>query len=219
LIVGDHTASSGMVGVALAGDLSLAPTLSLGCRPIGEPLFITRANPGDNTIAELDGRGVLDVLTRLHDELDPHARALFERGLCIGLVMDADKREYGPRDYLIRDIVRVDTTAGRMRVAGPVANYQVVQFHLRDAATSTADLEQALAQRRAAHPRGGLLVSSVGRGQQLYGRRNHDSDVIRGHVGDVPLGGFFSAGEIGPVGARTFVHGYASVLGLFADGP
>lgn len=218
LIVGDVTSSRGLVGVALGGDLTLAPTLSLGCRPIGQPLFITRANPSDKAIVELDGRPVVEVLTRLYEDLDSRDRPLFERGLCIGLVMDDDKREYGPRDYLVRDIHRIDAAAGRIHVAGPVAKYQVVQFHLRDAATSTADLDQALAGCRTLEPRGGLLFSSVGRGQQLYGRRNHDSDMIRGRIGDVPLGGFFSAGEIGPVGARTFVHGYASVLGLFGQG-
>ena len=33
-------------------------------------------------------------------------------------------------------------------------------------------------------------------------------------VGDVPIGGFFCNGEIGPVGGSTFLHGYTSVFGI-----
>ncbi|MFW5920956.1 MAG: hypothetical protein ACOCUS_03895 [Polyangiales bacterium] len=38
---------------------------------------------------------------------------------------------------------------------------------------------------------------------------------IREALGDVPLGGFFGIGEIGPVGGRTFVRGSTSALGPF----
>jgi small ligand-binding sensory domain FIST len=31
----------------------------------------------------------------------------------------------------------------------------------------------------------------------------------------VPAGGFFCAGEIGPVGGRTFLHGFTATLALF----
>ena len=34
-------------------------------------------------------------------------------------------------------------------------------------------------------------------------------------MGDVPVGGFFCNGEIGPVGGTTFLHGYTSSFGLF----
>ena len=39
--------------------------------------------------------------------------------------------------------------------------------------------------------------------------------LFRARVGAVPLGGFFGNGEIGPVGAQTFLHGYTSAFGLF----
>ncbi len=55
----------------------------------------------------------------------------------------------------------------------------------------------------------------MGRGSLMYGTANHDSRVFRRIVGDVPLGGFFCNGEIGPVHRRTFLHGYTSAFGLF----
>jgi len=33
----------------------------------------------------------------------------------------------------------------------------------------------------------------------------------------VPTAGFFCNGEIGPVGGKTFVHGFTTVIGLFME--
>jgi small ligand-binding sensory domain FIST len=49
----------------------------------------------------------------------------------------------------------------------------------------------------------------------LYGRPNFDTGVFREHLGDVPVGGFFCSGEVGPVGYTTFLHSYTSAFGLF----
>jgi small ligand-binding sensory domain FIST len=49
----------------------------------------------------------------------------------------------------------------------------------------------------------------------LYGAPNHDTDLFRRHLGPVPIGGFFCAGEIGPVAGATHLHGYTSSIGIF----
>jgi small ligand-binding sensory domain FIST len=49
----------------------------------------------------------------------------------------------------------------------------------------------------------------------LYGAPDHDTDAFRRRAGDVPLGGFFCNGEIGPVHGTTYLHGYTSAFGLF----
>ena len=91
----------------------------------------------------------------------------------------------------------------------------MVQFHLRDARTSAADLDELLGRYARAARHGALLFSCLGRGEHLYGEPDHDTDAFRRHVGDVPLGGFFCNGEIGPVHGTTFLHGYTSAFGLF----
>ena len=58
-------------------------------------------------------------------------------------------------------------------------------------------------------------TACMGRGSLMYGSTNHDSRVFRRIVGDVPLGGFFCNGEVGPVAGKTFLHGYTSAFGLF----
>jgi small ligand-binding sensory domain FIST len=96
---------------------------------------------------------------------------------------------------------------------------QLVQFHLRDKVMSAEDLELMLSrykdQEISRNACGALLFSCLGRGQYLYGKPNHDSDMFRDQLGDIPLGGFFCNGEIGPVGNSTFLHGYTSSFGIF----
>ena len=94
-----------------------------------------------------------------------------------------------------------------------------MQFHLRDAVTSAEDLTAVLQRyamdNRENQAQGALLFSCLGRGENLYGRPNHDSGIFREQLGPVPLGGFFCNGEIGPVGGTTFLHGYTSSFAIF----
>jgi small ligand-binding sensory domain FIST len=94
---------------------------------------------------------------------------------------------------------------------------------VRDAATSAVDLDSLLAQTRARRPNdppsGALLFSCLGRGEHLYGRPDHDTRLLRDHLGPIPVGGFFCNGEIGPVHGTTFLHGYTSAFGLFSAPP
>jgi len=48
-------------------------------------------------------------------------------------------------------------------------------------------------------------------------RATMTSNWCRKNLGPVPVAGFFCNGEIGPVGARAFIHGFTSVVGLFLE--
>jgi small ligand-binding sensory domain FIST len=62
---------------------------------------------------------------------------------------------------------------------------------------------------------GGCLCSCNGRGQNLFGRPNHDAQMVQQRLGPLGLAGFFCNGEIGPVGERNFLHGFTASLALF----
>ena len=116
----------------------------------------------------------------------------------------------------MRNIVGVDANTGELAVGAKVRPWQVLQFLLRDAKTAEHDLSAHLERFRGPPPAGALMFSFVGRGQGLFWRADHDTDLFRARVGaGVPLGGFFGNGEIGPVGGQTFLHGYTSAFGLF----
>jgi small ligand-binding sensory domain FIST len=122
-------------------------------------------------------------------------------------------------DFLIRNVVGMEEGTGGLAIGELLREGQMVQFHLRDAETSADDLTAVLdryaTDNRENQVQGALLFSCLGRGQYLYGRPNHDTDIFREKLGSVPLGGFFCNGEIGPVSGTTFVHGYTSSFGLF----
>jgi small ligand-binding sensory domain FIST len=61
---------------------------------------------------------------------------------------------------------------------------------------------------------GGCLCSCNGRGQGLFGRPHHDAQMVQAHLGPLGVAGFFCNGEIGPVGDRSFLHGFTASLAL-----
>ena len=216
LFLGEHVHRSGLVGVALSGNLLVDTIVAQGCRPIGDPMFVTACDR--NVIRALDGQPPLKVLQELHDRLEPRDRQLARHSLFLGIVMKEDRQQYGQGDFLIRNLLGIDQSSGALAIGALVEPNAIVQFHLRDAETSAHDLEALLKRHSGADappPPGSLLFSCLGRGQFLYGRPDHDTDLLRRYLGDVPLGGFFCNGEIGPVHGTTFLHGYTSAFGLF----
>ncbi len=219
LYLGNRVYRSGAITLALTGDIEVDAVVAQGCRPIGDPMFVTGAH--ENLIREIDGHAPRDVLTDLFERVGPADRELFNQSLFLGLAMRRDASEYVPGDFLIRNILGMDPQSGALWVSAHVPNNSVVQFHLRDATTSAMDLERVLMSYRASQrfsPVGGaLLFSCAGRGMELYGQTDHDSNAFRRLIADVPLGGFFCDGEIGPVQNTTYLHGYTSSFAVFRE--
>jgi small ligand-binding sensory domain FIST len=214
----------GAVGVALGGALVVDTVVAQGCRAIGAPLRVTRAR--GNLIIELDGRPPLEVLRELLPRLSDRDQRLARSSLFLGISTDPLLDDPGPEDYLIRNILGVAPDTGALAVGELPRVGQAVRFHLRDALSSAEDLDQRFARyvaevlgdEKAARPGGALLFSCLGRGKNLYGRPDHDTDAFREKVGDLPLGGFFANGEIGPVRGTTYLHGFTSSFALFRPG-
>ena len=208
---------SGAIGLALTGNIALDALVAQGCRPIGQPLRVTKCDR--NILMELDGEPPLNVLRDLYSTLEPRDQSLLQNALFLGLVMDPMKSHFTQGDFLIRNIVGLDTEKGILAVGALLREGQLVQFHLRDAQTSAEDLEQVLStyQSRSGHDQvaGALLFSCLGRGEYLYGKGSHDTRLFQKKLGTLPIGGFFCNGEIGPVGGTTYLHGYTSCFALF----
>ena len=62
-------------------------------------------------------------------------------------------------------------------------------------------------------PAGALVFSCNGRGTAMFGPRDHDAAMVQRELGGAPAAGFFAAGEIGPVGGRSFLHGFTATRG------
>lgn len=219
LFLGEATHGAGAIGVAMRG-VKVTSLVAQGCKPIGNAMFVTRHQSiprGGDLLHELNGKPVVAVLRELFESLSIGDRALFQSSLFLGASFD-DKREYRRGDFLIRNIAGLQREGGQgLYVAADLSDYAVVQFHVRDAKTSSEELETLLRREREERgaAEGALLFSCLGRGQGLYGVPNHDSDAFHRELGEAPLGGFFCNGEIGPIRGRTFLHTYTSSFALF----
>ncbi len=216
----------GVVGVAISGSVTLDAIVAQGCRPIGRPFRIAASDR--NIVLELEecddfGGETQTPLAALQDilqDLSEADRELAQDSLQVGIVQNGFKENLQPGDFLIRNLLGVDPRLGALAVGDRLRVGQRIQFHLRDARTSADDLETLLIQYRSEHkladttPLGALMFACLGRGEGLYQKPNFDAQLFQEFVGDLPLGGFFCGGEIGPVGGTTFLHGYTSVFGI-----
>jgi len=213
----------GAVGVALTGAIAVDTLVAQGCRAIGEPMKITRAS--GNFVVELDGRPPLAVLKDLLPRLSERDQKLARSSLFLGVSLDPLVDDPDEPEYLIRNILGVSPDNGALAVGELVRVGQAVRFHLRDALSSSEDLDKLMARYAAdliarpgaPAPKGALLFSCLGRGQNLYGRPDHDTDLFKEKLGEVPLGGFFANGEIGSVRGATHLHGFTSSFALFRN--
>ncbi len=209
--------SEGAVGLAMTGNVHMETIISQGCRPIGRPMIITKAE--ENIVWELGGRQAIEVLREVLIGLSLAEQELAQRAIFAGLVINEMKAAFRPGDFLIRDLVGIDPPSGAIAVSDDVQVGQTMQFQLRDPGASRHELRRLMAERSAelhtTPPAGALLFNCVGRGKSFYGVSHHDMRTIRTFSGKLPVGGFFSNGEIGPVGGTNFLHGYTASLGLF----
>jgi small ligand-binding sensory domain FIST len=210
LVLDDEVVADGGVGVILPAEVATATVVSQGCRPIGQPMIVTRAE--GNLVHELAGRPALDRLDDLVRAAGPGERSLLASGLHFGIAIDEHRETFGRGDFLVRAVLGADRGRRALAVGQQVDVGTTVQFHVRDAAAADEDLRTMLAGR---HGDGALVFTCNGRGQRLFGEPHHDARVVHDLLDAPALAGMFCAGEIGPIGGRSFVHGFtASVLVL-----
>jgi small ligand-binding sensory domain FIST len=218
LFLDGRVLSRGAVGVHLPY-AEVHPLVAQGCRPVGDAYIITRAE--GNVILELGGRPPLARLREMAAALPGRDQELLAQGLQLGVVIDEYRAEPGQGDFLIRGVVGADSDSGAIAVGDEIQVGQTVQFHVRDAASADADLRRALERELAAlggrRSAGALLFTCNGRGSRLFAEPDHDAGLIAATLGDIPLAGFFCAGELGPVGGQNFLHTFTASIALFPD--
>jgi len=215
LLCEEGPVAGGAVGAVLRG-VELHPCVSQGARPVGPEMVVTGAE--ENVIHELASQPALERIKQAIGELDAHERALAGAGLLLGIVVDPNKPEYERGDFLVRGLVGVEEDTGALAVAAGVHVGQAVRMHVRDAASAHEDLLHALdreAESLEGPPAGALLFTCNGRGEGMFGVPDHDARAVAEAFANAPTGGFFCAGEIGPVGGRSFVHGFTATVAAF----
>ena len=163
----------------------------------------------------LGGRPALERLKAISEAAGPSERSLLSRGLQVGLVVDEHREVFRPGDFLVRGVLGADRTTGAVAIGDHAPIGSTVQFQVRDADAAIAELRQMAA---AWHADSALVFTCNGRGSNLFGRPGPDAEALVDGLDTTAVAGMFCAGEIGPIGARHFLHGFtASALLLGAE--
>ena len=209
LLLDGHLHSDGAVGVLLPPGIVTSAVVSQGCRPIGDPLVVTRSV--GTLIEELASEPALPRLLRTIEGLDTRDRNLAARGLHLGRVVDERKDVYERGDFLVRNVLGALREREAVAVGDEVDVGTIVQFHVRDAESADEDLRALLAGRAAS---GAVVFTCNGRGTHLFGEPHHDAEVVAAVTGGATAG-MFCAGELGPIGGRSWLHGFTASVLLF----
>ncbi|WP_145087795.1 FIST signal transduction protein [Anatilimnocola aggregata] len=216
LFCGREALVEGAVGVFVHGDIKLRSIVSQGCRPIGKPFVVTKAER--NVIHELGGKPALLQLKELFDTLPTREQVLVQRNLHVGRVVSEYQATFGQGDFLVRNVMGIDPNDGAIALGDYIRTGQTVQFHVRDQEAADAELKQMLnvvKKSGGPQPLAGLLFACNGRGSRMFSQSDHDAGLIAKLLGDIPLAGLFAAGEFGPVGHQNFLHGHTASIALF----
>jgi small ligand-binding sensory domain FIST len=210
LVLDGRLESDGAVGVVVGGAV-VSAVVSQGCRPIGDPMVVTRGER--QMIYELAGRPALEQVEHLVDRLSPEDLALARQGLHMGRVIDERRVDYTRGDFLVRAVLGGDREAGAIAVGDEIEVGATVQFQVRDAASADEDLRDLLSGHEAD---GALVFTCNGRGSHLFGEAHHDAALVDDLIG-APAAGMSCAGELGPVGGRSFLHSFTASVALFQE--
>jgi small ligand-binding sensory domain FIST len=215
LIMGRDTFAEGAVVAYLQGGVKMRTIVSQGCRPIGKPFVVTKAER--NVIIELGGRPAFTQLREIFQTLPTRDKQLVQTSLHIGRVVSEYRERFEQGDFLIRNVIGLDPQQGAIAVGDYIRPGQTVQFHVRDADAADGELKQLVAAVSAAGgaPAGGLLFACNGRGTRMFAEPHHDAQVIADKFGLIPVAGFFAMGELGAIGEQNFLHGHTASIVLF----
>lgn len=213
----DREIVSGGVAFGFKGGVNVRTLVSQGCRPVGEPLTITGAE--GHLVTTLGSRPAFTVLDETFGAMPEADKRIAAGNLFVGLAMSEYVDEYKTGDFLVRNLIGGDQQSGVLAIGAQPRVGQTLQFQLRNARSADAEMRQLVTglKRGGARPFASLVFPCAGRGKNLFPEPHHDAAVLREMFGPHASAGFFCNGEIGPVGGKSFVHGYTASVALLCD--
>lgn len=240
LHIADAVLQGGLSGVAFGSGIGLVSRVTQGCQPVGRLRTVTESNANvitsldgepalDCLLADLGlaGREPREALPQIRQTLvglsDP-ADASHDAGT-------PRRGAFGP-DTRVRHLIGLDPARRGIAIGDTAPEGFELAFCQRNTEAARRDLVRICAEIReelapqeepvpalpgaTAEPpatgiAGAIYVSCSGRGGPHFGGASAELQIVRHALGDVPLTGFFAAGEI----ARHHLYGYTGVLTVF----
>ena len=211
----DEVVSDGVAYVLLSGKAEASWDIGISYLPIGGERTVTRSQ--GNVIYEIDGKPALEVLQEYMPEY-----ALAENwgsyALTFGLCFRAPSY-MKDEEYTFRTIPSVNEADGSISVQTEVCEGTSVWFSIRDKKKTTAGLD-LMAENFQQHlggsqPKLVFHFDCAARGKAMFRDQEklRNLRVLRQAIGpEAPWVGFYTAGEIGPVGKHNCYHNYTAVV-------
>ena len=245
LHIADGVLEGGLSGVAFDAEVALVSRVTQGCQPVGPARTITAAqNNAVATLDDRPALDCL-LEDLGHTDHDPREALPRIRQTLVGLSDPAERSDgatrrgsFGP-DTRVRHLVGLDPARRGIAIADHASAGMQLAFCQRNTEAARRDLVRICSEIReevepevalpatvvsaggseAAAPgrgiAGAVYVSCSGRGGPHFGAPSAELAIVRRALGDVPLVGFFAAGEI----ARHHLYGYTGVLTVFRTAP
>ena len=234
--IADGVFEGGLSGVAYGSRVAMVSRVTQGCQPLGPTRRITQSER--NLVLALDGEPALPMLLdALGISLQRPQQAMAAlRATLVGLtdgnatalaVPGRAGGQFGA-DTRVRHLIGIDPARQGIAIADIADTGQQLAFCSRDVAAARRDLVRICAEIRdelegeaapdqaggksASRIAGAIYVSCSGRGGPHFGAPSAEALIVQHALGDVPLVGFFAAGEI----AHRHLYGYTGVLTVFA---
>jgi hypothetical protein len=211
----DEIVSDGVAYALLSGETQPASAIGIGYLPIGGERTVTRSQ--GNVIYEIDGKPAVEVL---QEYLPDSALAEDWRRYAISCVLCLRAPSYmKDEEYVVRTILSLDATDGSATVQTEVPEGTSVWMTSKDQEKFTAGLDRMAEQIKKGlggnQPKLVLHFDCVSRGKLMF-RDQEKLQLLRQFrqaVGpEAPWVGFYTYGEIGPLGKHNCYHNYTAVV-------
>ncbi len=209
--IGREVHSDSVPVLLLCGAVEVGVGVASGWQPVGPRGLVTRAE--GNRVCEIDSLPALKFFQQFHG---PHVEPNPEYPLG---VFDADRGE-----HYLRAPLAYDRERGSVDFAGdiPIGSEVQITYASRDEILSACEtsINMASASLGSTDPVGVLVFSCAAR-KQLLGTRTAEEAVLLRELGaGLPMAGFYTYGEIAPMGDRAFAdfHNETFVTVLLGEG-
>lgn len=241
LTLADGVFEGGLSGVAFTAEAALLSRVTQGCQPLGPARRIGRIERNVvHTLNGQPALDLLLADLGVGPEA-PRAAMTRLRGTLVGLSDAEEAAPFGlpaqnpefatpPRrgafgtETRVRPLIGIDPQRRSLAIGELAEPGQLLAFCRRDADAARRDLVRIATEIRgalepeelspAARGRrmlGALYFSCTGRGGPHFGAPSAELQLLQHALGEVPLVGFFAAGEIG----HRHLYGYTGVLTVF----
>jgi len=198
----------------LSGNARITWAVNHGCISTGVEHKITRCE--ENTIYEIDGKPALEVLKAYlnDDEIVDWGKAVIN--LTLGFETPGHMEDYD--DYMIRFMPTKDDEAGSVTIPTEVIEGTSIWMTRRNYEKVASGIDRLASQIKGQLGENPAKLvfqfDCAGRGK-VFLREHQKIELLNNlqkQIPDAPWLGFYTLGEIGPVGQANCFHNYTAVV-------